>query len=95
MFKRKPPPPDPGLERVIADCESELLSFDANSKEYKETLARYETLRALKAEIQPKRVSPDTLLLAAANIFGILLIVGHERANIVTSKALSFVKKLT
>lgn len=40
-----------------------------------------------------KRVSPDTVALIAANLAGILLIIGHERINVVTSKALGFVTR--
>lgn len=38
-----------------------------------------------------KTLSPDTVLLAAANILGILLILNHERLNVISSKAMSFV----
>lgn len=40
-----------------------------------------------------RRVSPDTLAIIAANVVGILLIIGYERANVVTSKALGFILK--
>jgi hypothetical protein len=43
---------------------------------------------------RPKPVSRDTLVLAAANLLGIVLIVGHERANVITSKAVGFIKTL-
>jgi hypothetical protein len=39
------------------------------------------------------RVSPDTALLSATNILGILLIIRHEYVNVITSKAQSFVLK--
>lgn len=42
----------------------------------------------------PNRVSVDTWAVIAANLLGIILIIGHERANVVTSKALGFVSKL-
>ena len=40
-----------------------------------------------------RRVSPDTMAIVAGNLLGIALIVGHERMNVVTSKALGFVLK--
>lgn len=94
MFNNKPTD-DPGLNSVIADCEAELRSMPSDSKEYKEALARYKDLHALKLSTQPKSVSPDTVVSASASILGILIIVGHEYAHPITSKALSFVKKLT
>ena len=44
----------------------------------------------LKTEEWYKRVSPDTVLVAAVNIFGILWITRYEKENIINSKALNF-----
>lgn len=41
-----------------------------------------------------RRVKPETLALIAANIAGIVLVIGHERINVITSKALGFIGKL-
>lgn len=41
-----------------------------------------------------KRISPDTLVSAAASIAGILIIIGYEHGHVITTKALSFVGKL-
>jgi hypothetical protein len=52
------------------------------------------TLAEAKAmEPKPKSVSPDTKALVMANLAGIILILGFERANVVTSKALGFILK--
>lgn len=40
-----------------------------------------------------KPVSLDTVLVVAANIFGILWLTNYERENVITSKALGFVLK--
>lgn len=39
------------------------------------------------------QVSPDTLLVVAGNLLGILLILTYEKADIITSKALNFILK--
>jgi predicted nucleic-acid-binding protein len=39
------------------------------------------------------KFSPDTLLAVAGNLVGIVAILGFEKANVVTSKALGFVTK--
>lgn len=57
-------------------------------------LKRAETITKMAEYEDRRRVSSDTLALIAANIAGIVLIIGHERINVVTSKALSFVGKL-
>jgi len=39
------------------------------------------------------KVSPDTLLVVAGNLLGIVLILTYEKANIITTKALNFILK--
>jgi hypothetical protein len=47
------------------------------------------------AETQDRRrVKPDTVALVAANLAGIIMIIGHERLNVIASKAIGFVGKL-
>lgn len=36
-------------------------------------------------------ISPDTILVVAGNLLGIVLILKHEKIDIITSKALGFV----
>lgn len=50
-------------------------------------------LKKVETEVR-KRVSPETWAIIGSNIAAVLLIIGHERLNVVTSKALSFVSKL-
>lgn len=68
------------LEWTAAAAKSEL---DKRQQSHQEAL-----------DSQPKPVSRDTLVLAGANLLGIVLIVGHERAHVVTSKAIGFIKTL-
>lgn len=42
----------------------------------------------------PKPISNDTKFQAAANIAGILLVINHERANVIASKAMSMLPRL-
>ena len=39
------------------------------------------------------KISPDTILIVGANLLGILLILNHERLDIISTKALGFVIK--
>lgn len=43
--------------------------------------------------VQKKKVSPDTVAVIAGNLLGIGLILGFEKMNIITSKAIGFVLK--
>jgi len=89
LLKRKE---DPQLDRAITILLDELTLYSPHSDEYAAMVARLETLYSLKEK--PQRVSPDTLATVAANLTGIVMIVGHERLHVVTSKALQFIMKL-
>lgn len=69
------------------------LRFATDSEKYATTLDQITKLHKLKADDQPQRVSPDTLVLAAVNLLGIVMILSHERLNVITTKATSLVQK--
>lgn len=83
-----------GLEKAIDKLLADMDNTDSDSESYATMVTQLNTLYKLKEVDIPKRVSADTLVIAATNILGIILIVGHERAHIVTSKALSFILKM-
>lgn len=94
MFKRKPAEPT-ALDREIADVHEQLANTDyANSDEYHDILEKLERLYKIKAEERPDRVKRDTMFLVAGNVVVTAMVVGHERAHVITSKALNFVQKL-
>ena len=93
MFTRKPQIEKTGLDELIDTVTFEMRSMDADSEEFYTAQKRLEKLYELKDKDRPKRVSPDTLLIVGANLLGIIIITQHERANVVTSKALGFVMK--
>jgi len=65
---------------------------EVDSEEYGTMVSRLDKLYAMK-NTNKNRVSKDAIWTIGANILGIILILGHERANVVTSKALSFIVK--
>lgn len=81
------------LDDVIDDVYSNLIGFTPDQEEYQLILDRLSKLHELKNAQRSKRVSPDTMAVVIGNLLGIGLIVGHERAHVVTSKALGFVMK--
>lgn len=89
---------DVAITRVLAHmadakCDSEEYAklLDHLSKLYK----MKDTEASLRKDaVMSRRVSPDTLAIVAANLVGIVLIIGHERANVIATKALSLVTKL-
>lgn len=80
-----------------AEDEFSLRWFDAQEKqkdnESERDLKAAETATRWNALKHFKRPSTDTLLIVGANLLGILIIVGYERANVVSSKALGFVRQ--
>lgn len=85
-----------GLEKEI-DRLSETLSYtDMDTDEYDDIVSKIERLTSIKEKLEKAKcnddkVSKDTLIVVAGNLLGIGLILGYERINIITSKALNFV----
>lgn len=83
--------PDEGLEEVIDVLIVRMTTEDFDPKLFAEQVDQLTKLYKLKENHTPKRVSPDTLALVLGNLIGIVIILGYERAHVVTSKALTFV----
>jgi hypothetical protein len=80
------------------ESSSSLKTSELNRRkiEFETTTALRQTELDLKTEeLEDRRkVSKETLAVIGANIAGIVMILGYERANVIASKALSFVSKL-
>lgn len=83
-----------GLETVIDELLNDMSFVSKETDEYSKMVDQLVKLYSLKETDSKRRISPDTLATVTANLAGIILIVGHERAHVVTSKALGFVLKL-
>lgn len=92
MFAKKSQ--DPELDEAIKNLLVDIRITAPESNAYAVKIAHVATLYKLKEVNSSKSVSADTQAIIAANLIGIMLIVGFERANVVTSKALGFVQKL-
>ena len=88
----KKTPTQTGLDKAIELVVEQMT--DASPDELTKLADQVAKLYKLKEIDSPWRVSPDTLILVAGNLVGILLILNYERLNIVTSKAIGFVMKL-
>lgn len=94
MFTRKPKEPTP-LDEVIADLHQKLSVMHPITEEYSTIADQLVKLYKLRKETESlNRPSADTLALIGANLLGILIIIGHERAHVITTKALSFLARL-
>lgn len=83
-----------GLEKTIDSLLTQMSVVDADSEAYAAMTNQLVKIYALKEIDKPKRLTPDTLAIVVGNLLGIVLIVGHERANIITSKAMNILLKL-
>lgn len=81
------------LDAEIVAALGKLKDLDKTTKEYGDLLDRIAKLHKLKLEEQPEKISPNNALLVAANVFGILAVVHHERVGVLTSKAIGFIIK--
>lgn len=83
------------LEQIIESLEIRLETMDINTRDYSKILEHLAPLYKLKETNNPlKRVSPDTWALIAANLAGIVIIVGYEHLHPMTSKAIGFIRKI-
>lgn len=82
------------IDEEILSTLKEMKAHEATSEEYATLVERLSKLHKLQSENRRKPISPDTVLVVAANIFGILWLTRYERDNVITARsALSFVKK--
>jgi hypothetical protein len=94
MFNRQPDKNDQLLTEVIDRVLEQLKTEEPETDQYARMNDQLVKLYAIKNENRSRRVSPDTLAGIIANLFGIGIIVGYEQKHIITSKALSFIRKI-
>ena len=81
------------LEIVINEALERIEHVDPSTDDFAKATDQIVKLHKMKEAETPSQVSPDTLVLAATNIAGIVMIIKHEHFNVITSKALGFVMK--
>lgn len=89
MFNRKPKDKQP-IDHAIDATFDAYTPYDEDAHKHLKSLKQ---LYALRNQDKRKGPSSDTILMVAGNLLGIAMVVGHERANVVTSKALQFIKQ--
>ena len=82
------------LQQTIDQLHAALTVFPPESPEYDRISDQLVKLSEIKTPKSETRVSPDVLATVATNLVGIAMIIHHERANVIASKALGFVQKL-
>ena len=99
MFNRKPELKSHPLDETIANLISAFPGLEDGSEEYTAAANSLKTLMEARTADEAARkrptVSPDMLASATASLLGIVMILGFEKANVVTTKSLSFIPKIT
>ena len=85
MFRRKR---QTLLETALTNALLELSVQTVGSEEYMETLSIVTRLQAMVEEDKSSSLSRDTLATILGNLMGILLIIGHERAHVISRNAI-------
>lgn len=91
MFTRKKT--NPKFEELI-ERQLDSLKYDIDADDFDRHLDQLERLQAASTTNRRPPVSSDTLAMVFGNLAGIAIITWHERDNILTSKAINFVRKL-
>lgn len=81
------------LEKEIDAVLVQMSLLRPDSKEYSAMAGNLEKLYKAKSGERNRHISPDTIAIVAGNLLGIALILGYEKTNVVTTKALGFVMK--
>lgn len=85
----------PNFQKEIASVLEQLDGLSVGTDEYADALTTLERLTKLHTQYKGKnQVSADAVVTAAASLGGIALILGFERAHVITTKAIGFVAKL-
>ena len=73
----------------------EMQCWDKTDEEYGRLLSRWIELRKAIGESKSKsRIKPDTWVTIASNLAIVLAVLNFERLNNISTKALSFIKKI-
>jgi hypothetical protein len=96
VFNRHRPEEPHPLDETIANLISEFAGADSSEEEAERAaiLKTFWELRAADRLAAKKTLSPDMIAAITANLLGIGMILGFEKANVLTSKSLSLIPKI-
>lgn len=85
---------DSALNQEILVALEDLEGLRDEPEKYDAAMNRISQLQKLKPERATRPLSLDSVVIAGANLLGILWLTSYERERPITSKALSFVMRL-
>lgn len=90
IFKRKPSVLEVEIDRIVA----RMHDFDETDEEYTQLMAHLDRLVQLRKDDRSSGIDPNTVAVVGGNLLGILIIVSYERVNVITTRALGFVREI-
>jgi hypothetical protein len=82
-------PLERAMYRILVDMEHQV----PGSEEWTRSVDALTKLSKIKEEEKPDSLSKDTFATIAANLLGILLIISHERVNVISTRAFGLLLK--
>jgi hypothetical protein len=92
--KDEPHQLDGPIAKLIDEIDDLTVGDEAHTQAIGSLRTLMETRNADKAANTRSSVSTDVIASAVAHLLGIGMIIGFEKANVITSKALPFVPKI-
>lgn len=84
---------NPTLEKAIDAVLQAMQNHTPDSSEYERMVNQLDKLYKMRTYKKASAVEFNTLISAGASLVGIIMILGYEHADVITSKALGFVTK--
>jgi len=81
------------LTEVMDTLMDQMKLINPSCPRYTAMAKNLETLSNAQSKVKVPKVSLDTVLTVGGSILGIVIIVWHEKLNVIGSKALGFVIK--
>ena len=82
------------LDDEIESVVEQMALLSADTENYTTMAKNLEVLMNAKAKQASTGVSKDTAVTVGANLAGIVLVLGYEKANVIASKAFGLISKL-
>lgn len=92
MFKKKKNE-EPNVNELIQLLQAQIKDLDVTDERYPKLIEQLDKLYKIRAHEAPEKWSKNTFVSAGANILGIVLILGYEQINVVSSKAFGLLTK--
>ncbi len=81
------------LEKEIDAVLECMETIQPDTEEYTTMSKNLETLYSAKGKEKPWRINPDTIFVGVIGLLQLGMILGHEKCNVITTKAMSYVFK--